>query len=162
MKEFALVVLGAIVGALATGGISAWELRSQRQTGVRVAARLILGDLYVMEGLVETVLKNKAWPDRLDARALVERMTQTWMDRRAAFARGVEAWEWALVDGLYSNLERTVREHQPGETCTRSDLTTLEGIQAAIPDARQRVLERAATEQEREQLVSELSKRRSV
>ena len=155
-------MLGAIVGAAATGGATAWEIRARRKTGVRVAARLILGDLYVIEGLVDTVLKNQVWPDRIDARELVQRMSATWTMQREAFAAGVEAWEWALVDGLYSNLERTIREHDPGEKCTDSDITSLEGIKAALPNARERALEHAATRRERQKLAEELTKRRTA
>src|SRR4051794_12429171 len=52
MSDAALVVLGGVVGALATGGIQWLDALRQRRVTRRVAARLILGDMYVLDGAI--------------------------------------------------------------------------------------------------------------
>jgi hypothetical protein len=64
--EVVLIVLGAFVGALSTGGVQAWDAWRQQRLRRKVAARIILGDLYVSEAMFELVLQHDRWPDRLD------------------------------------------------------------------------------------------------
>ena len=158
VEQVGLIVLGSIVGALATGGVTAFGVRSRRKRETQVAARLIYGDLLVMEGLCETILETGHWPDRLDTSEIARGMTVTWHEQRAAFVGGVPAWEWALVDGVYSTLVRTIPEHEPGQTCTDSDIASLKALQERIPRARHLVLERASSEKERNQLIAQLKK----
>lgn len=150
--ELVLVVLGAVVGALATGGVSAWAAWQERQLRRKVAARVILGDLYVIEGALELIRDTDRWPDRWDA---VTPLT-TWQEQRTAFAGGVRAWEWALVDGLYSDLARTVPMIRPGEACTDRDRKVVLSVLGKVPRARERVLIHSASEDEREELVREI------
>src|SRR3954471_5154708 len=147
--EALLVVFGALVGALATGGVTAWDSWRIRRIQRRVAARLILGDLYVAEAVVEVVLKYQRWPDRLD----LETPLQTWRESRERFAEGVEAWEWALVDGVFSNLHRTGLMVRLGQPCTANDKAVLTNFGAAIPRARDIVVRHATSEKERARLV---------
>ena len=156
MGEVALLVLGAVVGALSTGGVQAWDANRQRRDRRRVAARMILGDLYVLEAGIEVILEHSRWPDRFDTQAI----TDTWREAREAFAGGVEAWEWALVDGLFSNYARTALMIRHGEPTTSNDEDVLRTLLAAIPRARDVVLEHSTSEDERERLMTELSQRR--
>ena len=150
--EALLLVLGAMVGALATGGVSAWDAWRQRRARRRVAARVILGGLYVLEAILEVILDGHRWPDRLDLQVQL----QEWREVRAAFAEGVEAWEWALVDGVFSNLHRTALMVRPGQPCTAEDEKVVAWLLAVIPRARGVVLEYAASESERNQLAKQL------
>ena len=153
--EVLLVVLGAFVGAVATGGVTAWDAWRQRRVRRRVAARLILGDLYVVEAAVELTLEQHRWPDRLD----LESPLQTWRDAREAFADGVKAWEWALVDGLFSDLHRTARMVRLGEPCTQSDEKVLTSFLDRVPRARGVVIEHSTSADERDQLMKQLGQR---
>lgn len=119
---------------------------------------MVLGDLYVMEGICDAVLRWRLWPDRVDLALQVAGMTGAWREHHAAFARGVAAWEWALVDGVYNNLGRTIPDHTPGQPCDASDITSLEALKGTIPRARTIVLERAAKPRERDGLVKQLAK----
>ena len=83
---FALVVFGAIVGALSTGGASLYAERRDRRLKRKVAARLILGDLYLAEGGADEVLRvghwaNIEWGDPVE----------TWRESREPFAASVDA-----------------------------------------------------------------------
>jgi hypothetical protein len=64
--EIVLIVIGAVIGAAATGGVQAWDAWRTRRLRRMVAARVILGDLFVTEQMLELVLERKAWPDRVD------------------------------------------------------------------------------------------------
>lgn len=150
--EAVLIVLGAFVGALATGGVQTWDAWRERQLSRKVAARIILGDLYVAEAMFELVLQHDRWPDRLDFQAPIT----TWRESRRAFAGGVEAWEWAFVDGLFSNLHRTSLMIRAGEHCTPTDRDVLRSVLQAIAPARDVVLRHATTEAERERVITEI------
>jgi hypothetical protein len=151
--ELLLVVLGAIVGALATGGVGAWDAWRQRQERRRVAARVILGDLFVLEAALEVILRSHRWPDRLDLQAMVD----TWRDVREAFALGVKAWEWALVDGVFSNLHRTALMVRLGEPCSHGDKDVLAELSGRIPRARDVVMEHSTFGRERDEVMKQLS-----
>lgn len=156
MEEFGLVILGAVVGAFATGGVAFWDAGRERRQRRRVAARLILGDLYVLEAGVEIILTNGRWPDRsFDLQAVLE----TWRENRGAFAGGVKAWEWALVDGLFSNIHRTAPMVDAGQPTTLNDRSVLESLQQMIPRARDIVLQHAASQKELDDLVEQLKRR---
>ena len=156
MEEVGLVLIGIIGGAVATGGVTLFTSWRERQNSRTVAARLILGDLYVLEAMAELVLKYERWPDRLD----LESPLQTWREARGAFAGDVEAWEWALVDSVFSNLHRNSLMVQLGESVSDRALAVMARFSNSIPPAREVVLKRASTEKERAKMVEELSKRK--
>jgi hypothetical protein len=142
--EAALVVLGAVVGALATGGVAAYVALLDRRVRRKVAARVVLGDPYVLEAATDVILEHDRWPDRLDLDAPLE----TWREQREPLAAAVEAWEWALVDGLFSNLHRTAPMARLGEQLTPADRTVLKSVQTMIPRAREIVLKHSGSESE--------------
>jgi hypothetical protein len=154
MEQLALIVLGAVVGALSTGGATAWDAWRQRRERRRVAARVVLGDLYVLEGALDVILEARRWPDRLDLQAMVE----TWRGVREAFASGVAAWEWAVVDGVFSNLHRVGLMVRLSEPCTERDQDVVRDLRDRIPRAREVVLGQATSERERGQLVEQLTR----
>jgi hypothetical protein len=153
LMDALLIVVGAIVGAVSTGGVSAFDAWRQRRVRRRVAARVILGDLYVLEASVEVILEAKRWPDRFDLSSPLD----TWRDSREAFAEGVEAWEWALVDGVFSYLHRTAPMVRLGEPCSAQDEDVLAVLLKRIPKARDLVLEHATSKRERDRLVAQLA-----
>jgi hypothetical protein len=113
MEQVGLIILGAIVVTLSTLAGNSWEGWQRRKREAQVAARVIYGDLQVLQAMCDTILGANAWPDRRDSEKLAEGMIANWREQRVAFVGGVKAWEWALVDGVYSNLVRTVPEHEP-------------------------------------------------
>lgn len=157
MEQVGLLLLGGLV----TGGgallVARLETKRATQTEIKVAARVILGDLYVMEGACEVLLSTKIWPDRMDLNASFTQMLESWAAERAAFARGARAAEWARVDGVYSNGSRTFRRADPGEQCSPNDLASLEALEQMLPRAKEIVLLRAADEKERDALVEEFT-----
>ncbi|MEA2494904.1 MAG: hypothetical protein QOJ29_2815 [Thermoleophilaceae bacterium] len=150
--EALLLVLGAVVGALATGGVAAWGSRRQRCERRRVAARVILGDLYVLKAGLEVILEAGRWPDGIDLQAMIE----TWRGMREALASGVAACEWALVHGVFSTLHRVWLMVRLSETLSQNDRDILAELLRRIPRAQDVVLTHATVEREREQLATQL------
>ncbi|MBA2429177.1 MAG: hypothetical protein H0V55_05575 [Thermoleophilaceae bacterium] len=70
--EAVLIVLGAIAGALATGAIGTYDTWHQRRLQRTVASRVILGDLYVLDAVIEVIERGGRWPDRFDWQAPLE------------------------------------------------------------------------------------------
>jgi hypothetical protein len=155
MSDVALAIIAALVGAASTGATDVvvdWRLRLVQR---KVAARLILGDLYVLDGAIELVFERKQWPDRFDFAAPVE----TWRETRDRFAAEVKGWEWAVVDGAYSNLARTAPMARPGEQINEVDANVLASLRDAVIQARDVVIPHATTEAERQQIVERLGQR---
>lgn len=152
--EIGLIVLGAVIGAAATGGVQSWDAWRTRRLHRMVAARVIQGDLYISEAMLEIVLESKRWPDRLD----LDSPRSTWRQHRADFAAGVKAWEWAKVDSFYSSLNRTSLMVRIGEPCTEGDLVVAGQLLGAAKVARQVVTPHAVpTERERREVVKQLA-----
>lgn len=152
--EAVLVVIGAVIGAAATGGVQAWDALRNRQLQRMVAARVILGDLFITEAMLELVLKYETWPDRLDLDAPIN----TWRQFRADFAAGVKAWEWARVDSFYSSLHRTGLMIRRGEPCTDEDLGVVRELLDTALSARKVVAPHAVpSEKERAEVIERLN-----
>jgi hypothetical protein len=153
--EVVLVVIGAVIGAAATGGVQAWDASRNRRLQRLVAARVILGDLFITEAMLELVLKYQAWPDRLDLDAPIN----TWRQFRADFAAGVKAWEWARVDSFYSSLHRTGLMIRRGEPCTNGDLGVVRELLDTAQGARKVVAPHAVpSKKEGAEVIERLTK----
>jgi hypothetical protein len=152
--EVALIVLGAVIGAVATGGVQAWDAWRDRRLRRLVAARVVLGDLIITEAMLEIVLKYRRWPDRLDLGPAIS----TWRQFRADFAVGATAWEWAKVDSFHGSLHRTSLMIRTGQPCTEGDLAVAAELRGAAKEAREVVAPHAVpTEQERREVVEQLT-----
>jgi hypothetical protein len=152
--EVVLIVIGAVIGAAATGGVTAWDARRERRLRRTIAARVVLGDLFITEAMLEIVLKYQAWPDRVDLAPAIA----TWREFRSDFAAGVEAWEWALVDSFYSSLHRTSLMVRTGESCTPGDLSVVSGLLHSVQAARKIVTPHAVPrERERRGVIEQLA-----
>jgi hypothetical protein len=97
MSAVALIGLGALIGALATGGVQFLAGRRQRKLDRKVAARVILGDLFLAQGLAEGVLEWGRWPEGFES----SRPLETWHQVRGSFGASVTGREWAEVDRVY-------------------------------------------------------------
>lgn len=148
----ALLLLGAAVG----GAAAAVETWRDRQVRRRVAARLILGDMYVVEAALDLVSKKTRWVDRPQS---LTAASETWRAQREAFAAGTNAAEWAIVDGWFNNLARTLPMVRPGQPATTDDVDVVKDVLAGVERARAIVLERSASSRELRNLEAELRKR---
>ena len=154
-----LLLVGAAAGAFGAGSVNSVDAWRQRRLNRRVAARLILGDLYVLEAGLELIETKRLWPHRLDLATPV----MTWRENRQAFAAAVKAWEWAIVDGVYANLERTVPMARPGEACTENDLAMVSSLRrGVVDDATPIVVEQAIKKRERDEVFKQLTLRRKI
>lgn len=162
MEQIALIVLGAVVGALSTGGVSFYAQWRDRRLSRKVAARLILGDLYLAQGGADTVLgvghwANIEWGDPIE----------TWRESREAFAASVEAWEWTVVDNAFRILgrvgARALREKdQRSGTLSSAAKRELQFLSEQAGKAREIVLPHTGSEKELAKLTSEIKRQRDA
>ncbi len=137
------------------------ELRDRRLKR-KVAARLILGDLYLAEGGADEVLRvgswtNIEWGDPIE----------TWRESREPFAASVDAWEWTAVDNAFRILgrvgTRSVREKDLhdghlGSAARRE----LEFLNEQAGKARAIVLPHVGSEKERAKLTQAIERQRDA
>lgn len=149
MDHIGLIVIGAVIGAGATGGVQALITAKQRRLDRRVAARAILGDLYRTEGLLLGVLEYEQWPVAFDS----QRPLETWTEFRGPFAAAVSGIEWLAVDEIFGLLHQVAlaatlgnERVAPAEPLVRgllSKLNEAQGIaarQAATSEAERRTI----------------------
>jgi hypothetical protein len=133
MDQLGLIVLGAVFGAAATGGVQAWIAARERRLDRKVAARAILGDLFRTEGLLLGVLEYGQWPMAFDS----QRPLDTWREFRGPFAAAVNGTEWLAIDGIFGELHQIAlaatlgdQSAGPAEPLVRGLLRQLEGAQS--------------------------------
>jgi hypothetical protein len=158
VSEILVALIGVAAGALANGAVETWAAWRDRGRRREVAARTIYGDLLVLDEAINVVLESGRWPDWFDWIAPVA----TWRNVRDAFVGEVKAWEWALVDGVYSNLARVAPRVDPGQVLTPSDVAVLEPLQRSAVQAHEIVLTQSAPERELKHMAKEIQKRRAT
>lgn len=153
MTAIGLVILGAILGAAGTGGVQAWSSRQQRLLSRKVAARVILEDLYLTMTMLEVVVERHRWPDRLDLKAPLS----TWSEFRAPFAAGVNVAEWTPVNRVYAVLHRLGLNIVLGQPCQADQMQIVDQLlRHLLPKAQRIVVMHAAdTDGERERIAQE-------
>ena len=93
-----------------------------------MAAHLIYGDLLVIDESCRVVMEHHRWANRyMPFRSALD----TWRGSREAFASDVKAWQWALVDGCFSNLVRTIPMIEPGKQISADDMSVLRDLRDA-------------------------------
>jgi hypothetical protein len=121
VSDAVLLLLGAIFGALAAGGVEiglkVWDRRTRR----RVAARSILGDIAVAEAAFRLLVERREW-----FRHNFDPALAAWERVRADFSAAVSVADWAQVDAFYSNLARTAALARPHEPATDGDISVAE------------------------------------
>ncbi len=152
MDQIGLIVLGAVVAALATGGVRFYgEYRSELLSR-KVAARVLLGDLYIVEALADTCADRKGGWNHVDWKTPVE----SWEGSREALAASMRASEWVIVDTAFRHLAEVAGSRQ-GEPLRDPEIRRLRRLAEATREARGIVLPHAASRRERDELVRELS-----
>lgn len=153
MEQVGLIVLGSVIGALATGGVGVYVEHRREGLARKVAARLILGDLFLLGAWAAYIAKRAEWLD-VDWKAPLE----TWRGSRDAFAASVEAWEWAVVDNAFRVLANVATKASYQEQPDSEALAELTRLDQSLPQAREIVLPHAADDREQVKLVEELKR----
>jgi hypothetical protein len=158
VEQVGLIVLGSVIGAVATGGVGLYAERRRERLARKVAARLILGDLYLVEALADAAAEQRFWPS-------VEwgEPVETWRGSREAFAASVQAWEWAVVDNTFRSIGRVAgradREERRGsKRISDEGVAEVERLSESARQARAIVLPHAADKREQAQLTQELAR----
>jgi hypothetical protein len=154
MSAAGLVILGALAGAAASGGIQASVAWFDRKRRRRVAARLIYGDIVFAEAAFRLIGEQGIWSPRLDFGSAFE----TWREVRADFAAVCTALEWTQVGSFYANLERSARAAAVGGMLTGNDRVVCESMVRYAEDASPHAAKYIARSGlERDELVRELA-----
>ena len=133
MSGIGLIILGGVIGAAATGGVQVWIGKKQRLLDRKVAARVILGDLYLTEGLLQGVIEYRQWPLVLD----ISRPIETWREFRRSFAATVTVVEWIKVDSIFGVLHQISLGATLGEESVEAAMPMVEGLLKRIPEAQE-------------------------
>jgi hypothetical protein len=112
----------------------------QRLLDRKVAARAILGDLYLTEGLLLGVLKYQQWPMALD----LARPLDTWQEFRGAFAASVTGTEWGEVDNVFRVLHQLALAASLGDDTIGPAQPMAEGLLSTVKKAQEIVGHHAA------------------
>jgi hypothetical protein len=101
MEEATFGLIGVVVGALVTGGVT-WTLaRRREQRDVRAAARLLRNDLLKAEGMLSHALNESRWWPR-DR----ELPTSLWREERRYLAAELENFDdWEPIGRAFTELE---------------------------------------------------------
>jgi hypothetical protein len=95
VDQLLAALIGIVVGAGASGGVQAWLRWHDRRLAGRVAARLILGDLFLAETSVRQVIERRHWLGH--DTDWCNRALAVWESQREAFAAAVSAADWTDV-----------------------------------------------------------------
>jgi hypothetical protein len=123
--DFAFVLLGAVVGALATGGVGYYSDLRTRAIARKAAARAIYHDLIVMRLMAKMYVDAGAWLGSYDWDAYRD----TWKEMRAPFLEGAGFTDWVIVHNAYLALHvvaSLVESGQPHDDPARNALKNLE------------------------------------
>lgn len=149
------LLIGIVVGAVASGLVQALLALHARRVAGRVAARLFLGDLFIAEHDVIRIINGGRWPDM--NMPTFERALETWRAHREAFAASVDATDWTLVAVAYRDLMDLPGVADAGRTLTADELHILGAVRTRLDDAGKVASEHAAPKQQRARVVRELT-----
>ena len=93
------------------------------------------------------------WPDRFDCTGPFDE----WRRVREAFAAQTPAWRWAIVDGAYSDLQRTARMVEPGQPFDDTAAGVLRSLRDAVLNAEDAVTPLTASWWDRRRTVRALN-----
>jgi hypothetical protein len=140
VESVALIILGGVIGAAATGGIQTWIASRQKRLDRKVAARAILGDLFMTESLIRGVLEYRQWPMAFDG----SRPLETWKEIRRPFAAAVHGDEWAEADQGFGKLHQVVLASSLGDASAGPAKPLLADLLAMLSRAQEVVAQLAA------------------
>jgi hypothetical protein len=146
MQHTLQLLVAALIGALATGGVRLVLDLLNVQRRRRVAARILMGDLYLLEQLIPHVLRIGRWPDwDPDVKAALGR----WEEVRNDLATGPSAEQWGKVDRVYGQLARTEQRITTSTALIQDDRDVLDDLLEKIPDANLVLAKEGTTRRER-------------
>jgi hypothetical protein len=156
MGQLGLIVLGAVFGAAATGGVQAWIAARQRRLDRMVAARAILGDLFRTEGLLLGILEYEQWPMAFDS----QRPLETWQEFRGPFAADVNGAEWLAVDNVFGTLHQIALAASLGDESAGPAEPLVRGLLRQLERAQGIAASRAASSEAERREMIEVAKSR--
>jgi hypothetical protein len=160
MSDIALALAGTVFGATATGGtqvISAWHGRRDAR---RVAARLLLGDLYRAQADLELVLSEGRWQDSgaLD----FDRLLATWAEHRVALAGSMDSVDWHDVANAIRRTSDAPRAVRLGQRLRPDETAGLSATVAALELAFGPLTKHSTSRRDRAALIAEHAARRAA
>lgn len=156
VSELLAALIGIVAGAIATGAVQTWHRSRDRKLASKVAARLILGDLYLAEHNVVRLLEAGKWPEQ--NMPTFERELETWETNRQALAAEVDATDWTRVATAYHDLIDLPGFAKAGQVLTGAELHTLGAVRKRLDQAGELVAEHAVPKRERARVMEEITR----
>jgi hypothetical protein len=153
-----IALLGVVAGAVSTGLLQLAQTLRERRLKVRIAARLLNGELILVGKDLERIASEGRWPDKveLDFAPLLE----TWRVHREAFAAGVDGIDWNDVAIACRHLSDVGGAQVPGEPLSATELKSLERLIARVDRASDVTIRRSYTKREGDRLATTYQQRR--
>ena len=149
-------LIGIVAGAVATGAVQTWHRSRDRKLASKVAARLILGDLYVAEHAIGRIVEGGRWPMR--NMPTFQRELETWGTHRQALAAGVDATDWTRVAAAYHDLIDLPDIAEAGRVLTGEELRSLGAVRSRLAEAAATVANHATPKRERARVLEEIGR----
>lgn len=132
-----------------------WHKARDRRLAVRVAARLILGDLYIAEHAAGRITEGGQWPDR--NMPTFARELDVWRENRQALAAAMDATDWTFVAAAYQDLV-DLPEVAEGAPARTHKSRVQRAVGKRLGDAAEVAAKHAALRRERDRVVRELTR----
>ena len=159
MSELLIALTGIVAGALASGGLQTLQAVRERKMRVRVAARLLNGDLYLAEHSLKEIAERGKWPDKTEPDFSV--LLDTWNSQREALAAGVNTTEWNDVAIACRALVDMPGARKPGEVLDPESVRTLGNVVRNLDRASTVTLRHSAGRRDRDRYVAVVLARRA-
>jgi hypothetical protein len=150
LSELFAALIGLVAGGLVTGAVQVFQTSQARRLKRRVAARLISGDLITAELLTDAILEHDRWPSppmSFDA----ER--DRWFAQREAFAAGVSAFDWFMVESVYDHLATLADMSRPAQPLSTDDRAAIEKQRKRLKVANSVTADRGSSRREAREVV---------
>jgi len=125
LESLFAALVGGFAGALVTGGLSAWREHLRHRRALRVAVRLVAGELRTIESRLHVAVGSGTWRE-LRTRSLAH---GEWDEHRSAFAAEfpLERWSELLIAyGHVGSVNADARLHEESERLAEVDREVLE------------------------------------
>jgi hypothetical protein len=125
LKQLLAALVGGFAGALVTGGLSLWLEHRRQRRALRVAARLVAGELRTIESRLHVVVGSGTWRE-LRVRSLAH---GEWDEHCSAFAAQLPLERWSDLHsayGLVASVNLAARLHEELDRLTEVEREVLE------------------------------------
>jgi hypothetical protein len=134
LESLLAALVGGFAGALVTGGLSVWHEHLRNRRALRVAARLVAGELRTIESRLHVIVASGSWRE-LGTRSLAH---GEWDEYRSSLAAELRVERWADLNTAYrlvGSVNAAAEPHHESERLTEIDRELLASAAQAAGSA---------------------------